>query len=410
MLNGYHILTVSHHLTPLRLIGKFVVPISDDKDLPQRLSEAKAAMGIDELLYLATCNRVMVCFYQQAPLEQDFVKNLFERLGVRASPSLIAKHVQHFEGEAAVRHMLRVAASVESLVVGEREILRQLREAYEQCRQANLTGDNIRLLVQQAVRAAKEVYTRTRLGEKSVSVVSLAIRQMLKSRLPREARILMVGAGQTNALVCKFLKKYGFEHLTIYNRTLDKASQLAAQFANGRARRLSDLPAHADGFDCLIVCTASTTPIVDAELYQKLLAGETDSKLAIDLSVPNNIATNLPQQFDLQLIEVESLKQLARENFDFRQQEVKKAETLLDQHFEEFKSLYQTRCIERAFHRIPEEVKAVRERAVNEVFKKDLDKLDGPARQLVEQILGYMEKKCTGIPMRLAREAFVKQS
>lgn len=409
MLNGYHIFTVTHHQTPLRLIGQFVLTVSDEAELRRRLSEARAVLGIEELMYLATCNRVLICIYREQPIEGNFAQQLFDRLGLEINPMLIEHHVQHLQGDAAIEHLMRVAASIDSLVVGEREILRQLREAYDQCKRLGLTGDNLRLLMQQAVVAAKAVYSQTRLGEKSVSVVSLAIRQMLDCQISRHARIVLVGAGQTNTLVCKFLKKYGFENITIFNRTLDKAQQLARQFTNGRALRLSELPRFSEGFDCLIVCTAATTPIIDAELYQKLLHNEQGNKVVIDLSIPNNVCPTLPKRFSLRLIEIESLKQLAQENMAFRQREVQNAEALLKKNFEAFKTLYQTRLIERAFLSIPAEVRAVKEKALHEVFKKDLEKLDGQARQLVEQIVGYMEKKCSGIPMRVAREAFVNK-
>lgn len=407
MLKGYHILTVTHRSTPLSLIGSFLFKDVSEEELPARLEALKAAFGLDELMYVATCNRVVFLFHTTGQFSGSVLPAFFNFVNPELSEEVINKHVVHYEGDAAVQHLLRVAASIDSLVVGEREILRQLREAYQRCLDWNLTGDKLRILMDQAVHAAKDVYSNTRLGEKSVSVVSLAINKMMSHHLPKSARILMIGAGQTNTLVSKFLVKHGFSNVTVFNRTLEKAQAIASKFSNGKALDITNLGNFTEGFDCLIVCTGATKAIVDKDLYAKLLNGESGPKVAIDLSVPHNIDASITDSFDVELIEVESLKKLARKNLSFREQEIAHAQDLLNFHLEEFKHIYHTREIELAFRQIPNEVKAVREKAMNEVFRKELEQLDDNSRSLVERMLVYMEKKCTGIPMRVARESLV---
>ncbi len=410
MLKGYHILTVTHKNTPLSLMGSFIFNEATEEELRAKLEALKAAFGLNELMYAATCNRVIFLFHTNRQVSGSLRQAFFNFVNPGLNGELIKKHVVHHEGDAAVQHLFRVAASIDSLVVGEREILRQLREAYQRCLDWELTGDKIRLLMGQAVIAAKDVYSNTRLGEKSVSVVSLAIRKMMDRHLPKSARILMIGAGQTNVLVAKFLVKFGFSNVTVFNRTLEKARAIAGKFSNGKALHLSSLEDYSGGFDCLIVCTGATRAFVDEALYSRLLNGEKDSKIAIDLSVPRNIETSISEAFDVKLIEVESLKKLAKQNLSFREQEVGQAQELLDTHFEEFKIVFHTREIELAFRQIPREVQAVREKAMNEVFRKELEHLDENSRSLVERMLVYMEKKCTGIPMRVAREALVAKA
>ena len=407
MLKGYHILTITHRETPLSLIGSFLFQRVSEEELPTRLEALKTVFGLEELMYVATCNRVVFLMHTTQEISDSFLQKFFSFINPDLDQDLIAKHVIHYRGDDAVQHLFRVAASIDSLVVGEREILRQLREAYQRCQEWKLTGDKIRLLMDQAVVAAKDVYSNTRLGEKSVSVVSLAIHKMMEHRLPKSARILLVGAGQTNTLVSKFLVKFGFTNVTVFNRTLDKAQAIAQKFSNGKALPLSSLENFSGGFDSLIVCTGATKAIIDKRLYTKLLKGEPGTKVAIDLSVPHNIDKTIAEAFDVKLIEVESLKKLAKQNLSFRQQEVEHAQELLAEHFQEFKTLFHTREIELAFRQIPNEVKAVREKAMKEVFRKDLEHLDENSRLLVERMLVYMEKKCTGIPMRIAREALV---
>ena len=149
-----------------------------------------------------------------------------------------------------------------SLVIGEREILRQLREAYDQSVAWKLTGDDIRLAMRAAVETAKAVYSNTRIGEKPVSVVSLAIQKLLAAKTPKEARILLIGAGQTNKLVTKFLHKHSFSNVVVFNRTLEKAEGLA-NMVDGKAYTLDHLQEYQGGFDCMIVCTGATKALVD---------------------------------------------------------------------------------------------------------------------------------------------------
>lgn len=404
MLDSYKILTITHRQTPLQAIGKFVIPHENEEVLKARLEALKAEFGIEELMYLATCNRVMFLLYKDGPADQAFMEKFFRAVNPEFTAEFIEKHVLLFEGKNASDHLLKVASSIDSLVVGEREILRQLRDAYDRCLKFDLTGDHIRIIMQAAVGAAKDVYAQTRLGEKSISIVSLAVKELLASKLPKSARIVMVGAGQTNLLVTKFLAKYGYKQVSVFNRTLEKATQIAGM-VKGKAYNLDELENHTEGFDCLIVCTGATQAVIDKSLYTRLLAGETGRKVVIDLSVPNNVSREVPRDFDVRFIEVEGLRALAQENLSFREAEVTVALELLGQHLKEFEITARNRRIERAFHRIPGEVTAVKEKALNEVFKKEVEVLDDSTRLLLERMLTYMEKKCIGIPMKVAKEA-----
>ncbi len=401
MLEGFHILTVTHRDTELSRIRHYIVPADGDA-LRARLESLKTDLALDELMYVATCNRVMYVFHTRHAVDAAFRKRFFAHVNPELDAAAL-EVVRHHAGLEAVRHFFRVAASIESLVVGEREILRQLREAYDRCKRWGLTGDALRLLERFGVVAAKDVYARTRIGEKPVSVVSLAVQEMRRHHLAPDARILMIGAGQTNTLVGKFLKKYGYTRVTVANRTLARAEELAGK-VGGKALALDALAEYDEGFDCLIVCTGATEPVVTPELYERLLRGDTDRKLVVDLSIPHNVAPEVGSRPDVAWIEIEGLRRLAAENLAFREQEVQRAEALLDTHIADFPQVCRQRELERAMSRIPEEVRAVKRKALEEVFRKDLARLDDEERALVQRMLDYMEKKCIGIPMRVARE------
>ena len=305
-----------------------------------------------------------------------------------------------------MRHIFEVAASVDSLVVGEREIIRQLREAYNWCREENLTDDNIRIALDMTVKTAKEVYNKTRIGEKPVSVVSLAIKQLLNENVPTHARVLLIGAGQTNALVCKLLTKYGFSNITVFNRTLAKAQELASTH-NGAAHTLEDLATYHKGFDVMVVCTAATEAIIHKENYTILLQGETDKKHIIDLAIPNNVDKSILPDFDINYVEIEDLKQMAEQNLLFRSKEVVKAQEIIKESITEFNGRYKERQLERAFCEMPVQIKAVKHKAVNEVFRKEMEHLDDETKELMLRMMTYMEKKCISIPMKVAKETML---
>jgi glutamyl-tRNA reductase len=410
-LDCYKIITLTHQQTKLTQIGKFVLQgLDTDEALREQLNACRLEFDCEEVLYLSTCNRVMFFFTSEQSFDQEKAADFFRFLRPDLSAQdleFVSEHALLFEGLEAIRHLFEVASSINSLVVGEREILRQLREAYDKCHALGLTGDNIRLAMRFAVEAAKEVYSQTRIGEKPVSVVSLAIHRLLAQRPNRDARVLLVGAGQTNHLVAKLMAKHGFGHFSVFNRSIEGANGLA-QKIGGKAFRLDELPYFREGFDIMVVCTGATEPIVTPELYRALLNGEQQPKAVVDLSIPNNVHPDVPRQFDVQYTEVEDLRALARENLAFRQLEVNRATEMLGGHLEEFAQHFRSRQIEVALREVPVQIRAIRERAINEVFSDELSTLDPGARDLVERMMVYMERKCIGVPMKVAKESLLK--
>lgn len=405
ILRNLKILTVTHKSAKLKEIGDFVVRTSDSTTLQTQLETLKATFAFDELFYVATCNRVLYFFVTNENLDSQFTTRFFQYINPNLSEETL-QSVITLEGEAAIAHLFEVAASIDSLVVGERQILGQLREAYDQCHAWGLTGDSIRLAFQQAVVAAKEIYAQTRIGDKPVSVASLAVRKMMSAHLPKEARILLIGAGQTNALVAKFLNKHTFTNVTVFNRSAQKAEELAT-LVGGTARLLTDINQYKEGFDCLIVCTGAIDPIITTEVYPQLLNGEAGEKMIIDLAIPHNVEEAVVQNFPVRYIEIEGLRALAQENMAFREDEVEKARILLAKHIKDFPAIFKQRQLTRAMSRVPDEIKAVKNKALNEVFRKDVENLDAPTRELLEKMLTYMEQKCIAVPMKVAREMAV---
>ena len=413
MLEGYHILTLTHRHASLESIGRAVVRSDEHHDPSTTLHRLKEHFGWSELLYLATCNRVMFLFYSSPThvvgTPNSDTSSLSAEVLAMVRPELsdveiseIASKMHLLHGAEAIHHLMEVAASMDSLVVGEREIIRQLREAWDRSHAWGLTGDHLRLLTRFTIETAKEIYTHTGIGQKALSIVGLAFGQMQKSGLPLDARILLVGAGQTNALFAKFLLKHGYRRVTVFNRTLAKAEMLAADF-EGRGLPLDALQHYSEGFDALVVCTGATEPVVTPDLYRNLLGSETGRKMVIDLSVPNNVDRRVATNFSTQFIEIENLKEIAQINLAHRERERGKAEGLIARRILAFREIWHERQVERSLAHVPDEVRAVKERAMHSVYGKEFAQLDPAAQDLVQRMMDYMEKKCVAIPMKAAK-------
>ena len=297
---------------------------------------------------------------------------------------------------------MEVSSSIDSLVVGEREIFRQVREAYEFARKHQLAGDYIRIVDQAVVKAAKDVYTNTAIGAKPVSVASLAVQEFLKRNISKESQILLVGAGETNSTIGRFLKKHGYDNLVIYNRSLDNAEKLSTEL-EVQARYLGSLEEHEDDFDCLFACTAAQDPIITQDLYDKINS-KRSAKLLVDLSIPHNIHKEVAELATVDYISIDSIRSLAEKNLEFRSGNISAARIIIAQHLEEWKKMHDRRRVERALSDLPAEINKVKDRALNKVYKSKIENLSPEAQALISEIANYMEKKCVAVPMKMAKE------
>lgn len=407
-LDTYQLITVTHKTAGLNAVGEYVVKPQAEQSLQEALNELKSSFGMDELLYVATCNRVIFLFTQPQGTPHTDLSAFVSAIAPDIAPARWQEEVVHYVGDAAVQHFYEVASSIDSLVIGERQILGQLREAYDQCREMQLTGDNLRLLMRFAVTVAKRVYAQTRIGEKPVSVVSLAIKKMLDAQVPKSAKVLLVGAGQTNTLVSKFLKKYSYENVVVFNRSIERAQRLSQKFS-GDYHGLHALDSQSHDFDVMIVCTGATEPIITSHNYPTILGTDTREKLIIDLAIPNNVDKSILDQHAIRYIEIDTLKALAEQNMQFRATEVEKAQDIVIEEITVFQEAYKQRQVERAMQAIPQQIKEVKSRALTQVFHKEIATLDDDTRALMERMLTYMEKKCISIPMTIAKDVMLKQ-
>lgn len=407
LLSNYKVVTVTHHNLNVNEIGHFFLRTTDQPEgRNQQISVVKEKFGLEECLYLETCNRVAYVFIKAGQLDKDFLSAFFQEVNPQLETQTLAsidKFVSALEGEAAIQHVFELASSMDSLVVGEREIFRQFREAYQTAKEHGHTGDNLRLLENATVANAKEIYHNTKIGEKPLSVVSLAMQSLLQSNVPPSARVLLVGAGETNALVAKFLKKYAFNNIKIYNRSLHNAAELSDELG-ATAYHIHELKDIQGQFDIIFICTSANKVIIDQNLYQQMLKGDQSEKTIIDLAVPRNVSPEVIEANQVRHIDIESLKKISEANLEFRKKELEKARPIIYQNLSKFKKRFQDRQIEKSLSAVPQEIAAVKQRALTEVYKDRVASLDDSSKSLLLEMMDYMEKKCISVPMKLAKK------
>ena len=375
---------------------------------PATISTWVKELELQGMVFLSTCNRVEFILSDDKYFCMGRTTQLLQRFGLEpAALGRVTPALQADRGEEAMRHLMRVASSLESMVLGEREILTQVREAFDLAMEHRLAGDRLRVAGRSVVETAKKVFTQTDVATQAVSVNSLGWQAFKSWNLPLDAPILMVGAGATNTAVGRFLVKAGYRNVRVVNRSLERAQALAEVLGTDRAGTLDDLAgALKEGPRAMVVCTGSDAALLGANHARMLPEGPLN---VLDLGVPSDVDANFRERPDLTVVDMAALKEVADLNLAIRATEVSKCESLLEAGLNEYLERLQAREVELALIELPQMIKAIRETAMGEIFADDLEGLDAEARQVVERIVAYLEKKYVGLPMKLAKEAVLEQ-
>ncbi len=398
-----HIVSLNHRNAPVERIGRLHVPEERQQAF---LTQLKSDLGVQGIAYLTTCNRVEFILVDEAYFCMGRLQQLFQAFDpdtVELRSLMGTAMVLH--GEEAARHLLRVTAGLESMVIGEREILTQMRSALERSRGWKLAGDQLRITERVAVETAKQVFTDTDIARRSVSVNALGWKSFLEQEIPASAPVLVIGAGQTNANIARFLEKHRYSDVHILNRTPDKARELAEprgwtwDSLDGLATALATGPA------AIFLCTGSANTLLGDAEAALLPEGHC---FVLDLSVPTGVNAAFRNRPDTTVVGIEELKPIADQNAEGRRAAMGECQRIIEDGMTELTSRLQQREVEMALRELPALLASVRNTALGEVFADELAELDGDTRDLVDRIVAYLEKKYVSVPMKLAREAVLE--
>jgi glutamyl-tRNA reductase len=344
-------LGVNHVSAPISVRERLAVSVHDADRV---LNQLRALPGVHGAVILSTCNRTELYLVQADSVESNDglhnleaaeshinpeIKNtvLTGYLKLRGDAANLAPYFYQHDDAAAVRHIFRVATGLDSMVLGEPQILGQLKGAYAQAKAANTLAPALDRLMQQSFFVAKQARTDTGLGQNPVSVASSAVRlakQVYDDFARRTA--LIVGAGETATLIARHLRAQGLNRLLITNRTFSRAQALAEEL-DGQAVLFTQLDRHLSDADLVITATASSQPILDtARIKAALAVRKRRTLLLIDLSVPRNIEAQVGDLRDVFLYGVDDLRHVAEQGLNARQQAAVAAELAITEHVNEF--------------------------------------------------------------------------
>ncbi len=317
-------LGLNHTTAPLAVREKVVFAA---ENLQPALSQLVRGGPVSEAAILSTCNRTELYCVTGEPLQAlDWLAAYHHMPAQQLKP-----FVYTLPEREAVRHAFRVASGLDSMVVGEPQILGQLKDAVQTASQAGTLGTLLHKLFQRTFAVAKEVRTNTGIGANVVSMAAAAVK--LAGRIfpsISDQKVLFVGAGEMIELCATHFASHNPRAITVANRTLERAQQLAHRF-NGQAILLRDLPEHLADYDIVVSCTASTLPILGKGLMERVIkARRYRPVFMVDLAVPRDIEPEVASLDDIFLYTVDDLAAIVKDGIDARSGAVAQAEAIIE--------------------------------------------------------------------------------
>jgi len=326
-------LGLSHRTAPVDVREQFAIP---EAEWSRALATLTSLPGIDEAVIVSTCNRVE--FYAAATDAATAMCSLQRFVADRsgAVPSVPQPFYAH-DGTASIAHLFRVVSGLESMVIGETEILGQVKKAYAAAAAAESTSRNLNKFFQRAFNVAKEVRTQTNItrGPVSVGSVTVDLAEKIFGRLS-SCHVMILGAGETSELTARALLSRGVKTIFVANRTYDRAAALAAEMG-GEAIRFEECDQRYHEIDILISSTAAPHYVVTHAKIAPVMNRRPDRPLfVIDLAVPRDVEPSVNAIEGAYLYDIDSLQAIARQGMEVRRQEITHCEQLIARHVGEF--------------------------------------------------------------------------
>jgi len=396
-------LGINHSTAPLNIREQ--VAFSPDV-MADALQSAVQSLQIQEVAILSTCNRTELYLYGESASDDSSPKDALNWLAQFHQLPFEELQPCHYvyKNEEAVRHIMKVACGLDSLILGEPQILGQMKSAYAVAKNAGTISSRLHSTFQQVFSVAKRVRTETAIGENPVSVAfaAVSLAQQIFSDL-KEATALLIGAGETIELVARHLFDQGIKNIIVANRTLGRAKELAQQF-NAKAILLSDIPQELYRADIVISSTASQLPLLGKGAVESALKKRKHKPmLMVDIAVPRDIEEEVGSLADVYLYTVDDLRQVIDESKRSREEAAKKAQLIVD----EGVGLYQHEL--RALNAVGV-IKAYRKKAQqisDEEVAKAIKALANnmPSEKVIEQLARGLVNKLTHTPTTKLKEA-----
>lgn len=391
---------INHRQAPVELRERLAVPAAR---LPEALAALRSACGAAESVLLSTCNRVEVYTLSNGePLTVGPVALALSQLHA-VEPGAFSDLLYHHEGEGAVRHLFRVAAGLDSMVVGETQILAQVKNAYQAARTCAASGRVLNHLFQRSLNVAKAVHAKTRIGQRKVSVPSVAVEFMEKifSDLATKS-LLLIGVGEIGEAVLRHLVDRGVKRIIICARRLERAHEVADPLG-AKAVPLELLMDYLPEADIVVTASSATHHLILPETMDAVRQRRGDPVFLMDLAVPRNIHPGVGDLDNLYLYDIDDLESIVRKNLEERTQEVERCMTLVEAEVADFMNSLKILDASPLISRLSEALHGIGRAELERTLEK-LKDLPPEGRAEVETLVRRVVSKILHLPLSALKQ------
>jgi len=359
---NFQLIGINHKTAPVEVRERLAIP---EPRLPEALRRLAEHPGVDEGLILCTCNRVEMWAQTRnggADL-RAFLRNYF-----LLDPADYEPHLYEYREQDAIRHLFRVAASLDSMVVGEPQILGQVKQAYATARAVGAVHSQLDLLLTRAFAVAKRVRNETAVGSSAVSVASVAVELAKKIFGALDGKhVYLVGAGKMSELAARHLLAHGAAAILVANRTYERATQLAARF-NGEAIRFEELYNTCDRADIVITSTGAPRAIFRREHGELFLSRRKNRPMFfIDIAVPRDVDPEMNKLDGIFVYDIDDLQQAVSGHVADRRKEAERAEIIVNIEVERFQARVQALDVVPTIVSLQDHLETIRQAEIDRV-------------------------------------------
>jgi glutamyl-tRNA reductase len=409
------LLGINHNTAPIEVRERLAIPASRLADATRTLLHQP---GVREGLILSTCNRVELLTLQdeaeiiteteQSQTQTTLLRFLYEYFAV--PPTDLQPHLYEFREREAIRHLFRVASSLDSMVVGEPQILGQVKEAYTIAREAGAVSTHLEALLQRTFTVAKKIRSETQIGSSSVSIASVAVdlaRKIFGSLYGKT--VLLVGAGKMSELAARHLIEHGASAILVTNRTQSRAEKIAADFASPtvhtEALSFDDLYAEAPRADIVITSTGAPQKIFGRSHGQHFLHSRRNRPMFfIDIAVPRDVDPRMNEVEGCFVYDIDDLQQVAAANLADRSREAQAAESIVSREVDKYHERLQSRDAVPAIKALQQQAEELRKAELRRSQSK-LAALTPEQREAVEALTRSLTAKLLHPQLTALRES-----
>jgi len=354
--------------------------------------------NIDECALLFTCNRVEV--YVVGKDTVNFLSNFAEEMGVSK------RIIDIYTDEDCLRHILRVASGLESMIVGEDQILGQVREFYNICKNCGGIGEILDLVFRKAIHVGVKVRRLTNINKGSVSIASAGVELLDRVLGLKDRKILLIGAGEMGTAVARLLAEKA--DIYIANRTFERGKKLADDIG-AKAVKFDEIREYMTLCDAVITTTSSPQPIITKKMVEEVMKSRDKKLVIVDIALPRDVEESVAELKNVELYNIDDLRAISEENLKRRLKEVKKAEEIIEEELTQLIDMLKELKAKIAISAMYKRAEEVKWEEIREAFNKLKARycVDEGALEILENFLNSFIKKFLSLPTKRLRE-FVK--